>query len=545
MRKLVFLLLLGFSLPLWAQVSPSKYLVQFTDKDHSPYSLNQPEEFLTARAIARRTKQGINVDVSDIPIDPSYIQAVVSTGAKLIIQVKWINGIIIETESQSVLDEIHNLSFVTDLSPLNKKVNLKKTKDKFEQETFAPLKNSQSDPVYGDAYNQINMVNGIPLHENGYKGEGMVIAILDAGFINADVRQIFDPLWQNNQILGSHNFVDPSAGVFDFHYHGTMVLSVMGGNIPGEFLGTAPKASYWLLLTEDVSSEFLIEEYNWMAGAAFADSVGADVINSSLGYSEFDDPYYNHSYDDLDGNTTPISKAADMAASKGMIVVNSAGNEGDKSWKYIIAPADADSVLTVGAVYANGIITSFSSYGFEWDSRVKPNIVAQGGGTVLANVNTDAVQTANGTSFSSPLIAGMMACLWQSAPQANNMELIHAVEASASQYQNPDNRYGYGIPNFDESRIALGIVNPMILANDFEVYPNPVSSSALIKWNQTQIKFETLELLDISGRSLYKVGLKKEKNEFLLSLKDYQKGIYFVRLGNASKTSTKKIIKVN
>jgi hypothetical protein len=545
MRKLVFLLLIGFSFPLWAQVSPSKYLVQFTDKDQSPYSLSQPEEFLTARAIERRTRQGINIDVSDIPIDPSYIQAVVSTGAKLIIQVKWINGIIIETESQSVLDEIHSLSFVRDLSPLNKKENLKRKKDKFEQETFAPLKMSQSDPVYGDAYNQINMVNGIPLHENGFKGKGMVIAILDAGFTNVDVRQIFDPLWQNNQILGSYNFVNPSADVFGFHYHGSMVLSVMGGNIPGEFLGTAPEASYWLLLTEDVSSEFLIEEYNWMAGAAFADSVGADVINSSLGYSEFDDPYYNHPYTDLDGNTTPVTKAADMAASKGIIVVNSAGNEGDKSWKYLIAPADADSVLTVGAVYANGLITSFSSYGFESDPRVKPNIVAQGGATVLANVNTDALQTANGTSFSSPLIAGMMACLWQSAPQANNMELIHAVEASSSQYQNPDNRYGYGIPNFDESRIALGITNPMILTNDFEVYPNPVSNSALLKWNQTQLKFETLELLDISGRTLYKAALEKEKNEYFLSLKDYKKGIYFVRLGNASRTSTKKIIKVD
>ncbi len=549
MRKIILILLFAITTQVFAQISPSKYLVRFTDKDQSPYSLTQPELFLTQRAIDRRIKQGIPVDITDIPIDPVYIQGVVSTGAKLIIQVKWINALVVEIETQTILDAVNALPYVSSAEGVNKRSSTFKTNriDKFTKEESIPFKSSQADddPVYGTAFNQIDMVNGIPLHESGFKGEGMVIAVLDAGFINADVRTIFSSLWNNNQILGSHNFVNPTEDVFRNNTHGTMVLSVMGGYFPGTFLGTAPKAEYWLLLTEETVSEFLIEEYNWIAGAAFADSVGADVINSSLGYSEFDDSSYDHVYSDFDGNTIEVTKAADLAASKGIIVVNSAGNSGDDSWKYLIAPADGDSVFTIGAVDPNGIITSFSSYGFESDPRVKPNIVAQGGSTVLASANTDVLKTGNGTSFSSPLIAGMMACLWQAIPDANNMDIIRAVEQNASQYSSPDNRYGYGIPDFDAARIYLGIADQFLPEHSFVIRPNPISTSALVQWQQIDVSFGWIELLDIQGRVLLRDALKNNSKYYRLSLEGYKSGIYFLRLGNQNQTQTQKIVKID
>lgn len=547
-RSLVLIFIFGVFAHLSAQIAPSRYLVKFTDKEASPYSIASPQAFLSQRALDRRAKFGIAVDHSDIPIDPAYIQAVVASGAKLLIQVKWLNGILVQTDSQSVLDAINALSFVTTIEPIKKKTSNFKQSDKFFVTEDSELnKSTFADPIYGDAFNQINMVNGILLHQAGYKGNGLVIAILDAGFLNVDVRTIFSALWANNQILGTYNFVDPSIKNLytNINSHGTLVLSVMGGKLPGIFLGTAPEAKYWLLRTEDVNSEFLIEEYNWMAGAAFADSVGADIINSSLGYTEFDDSFYNHSWTDLDGNTTPVTKAADFAASKGILVVNSAGNSGDDPWKYINAPADGDSVLSVGAVYASGIITTFSSYGLEWDTRVKPNIVAQGGSTVLANEYTDAVKTANGTSFSSPLIAGMMACLWQTNPNASNIELIHAVERSSSKYLIPDYRYGYGIPDFENAKGILGISDNWNVENSIQVVPNPIYKSGLVQWNSAKTPFQWIELLDFQGKIIFRAEFSEQTSVYNLGMENYKAGIYFLRLGNSFNTVSKKIIKIN
>ncbi|MBN1652067.1 MAG: serine protease, partial [Bacteroidales bacterium] len=318
MRKLIVLILVCSFSQAFAQLAPNKFLVRFTDKKYSPYELTKPEEFLTQRAIDRRLKFGIDIDSTDLPIDPVYIQGVATTGAKLIIQVKWINALIVETESSSVIDAIDNLSYVLDIDTVNKRSSQFKSIDKFAlEQRSSRLKSSVDNDIYGNAFNQIDMINGIPLHEAGFKGSGIVIGVLDAGFVNTNVRTIFNALWDNNQILGSRNFVNPSEDVFRYNTHGTGVLSIMGGQLPGLYLGSAPEAGYWLLLTEETGSEFLIEEYNWIAGAAFADSVGVDIINSSLGYTEFDNSIYDHAYSDLDGNTTEVTNAADLAAAKG------------------------------------------------------------------------------------------------------------------------------------------------------------------------------------------------------------------------------------
>jgi hypothetical protein len=460
------LLLFQISFILFAQVAPNKYWVKFTDKNNSPFSINNPEQFLSQRAIDRRTAQGIPVVENDLPVNQTCIQAVANAGATILTVSKWYNSVTIYTTSSTVINTINQLPFVLSVSKSNNNGNLpseNSAKPFFDKETYGDIPDDQkaegnlTDQVYnyGSATNQISMLNGIALHDLGYDGTGMIIAILDAGYLNANTIHAFDSLWNNGQILGTKDFVSPqSPNIFGSHYHGTMVLSTMGAYLPGQMVGTAPKADYWLLRSEDGGSEYLIEELNWVSAAEFADSVGADVINSSLGYTTFDDPAQNHTYQDMDGNTTPITIGADMAVSKGMIVVNSAGNDGGSSWQYIGGPADGDSVFSIGAVTASGNYASFSSTGPTYDGRTKPDVVAQGSGSAIVNTN-GTVTTGSGTSFSSPITAGMVACLWQAHPGKRNTEILDAIRQSGSLASNPNQLLGYGIPDYFEAHTIL------------------------------------------------------------------------------------------
>jgi serine protease AprX len=296
---------------------------------------------------------------------------------------------------------------------------------------------------YGLAFNQLQMLGGDVMHSKGFKGNGITIAVLDAGFYKVDELDVFSDL--QNQILSTYDFVDGNSNVYDDHTHGMMVLSTMGAK--GAMMGTAPDAQYLLLRSEDVFSENLIEEFMWVCAAEYADSAGADIINSSLGYTTFDDTLQDHTYADMDGKTTPISIGAGMASDKGIIVVNSAGNSGNSSWHYIGAPADNYDVLTVGAVDENEEFASFSSYGPNASGAEKPNVVAQGKNTVVAN-SDNTVITGNGTSFSSPITAGMVACLWGANPHKSAISIKDAIYKSADRYLNPDDQFGYGIPDY-------------------------------------------------------------------------------------------------
>ena len=381
MKKISALLLafMASALFLTAQIAPNKYYVQFTDKDNSPYSVNNPQEYLSQRSIDRRFAQNIPVDMKDIPVNPQYILGVKNAGATIINPTKWLNGVTIRTDDPDVILAIEALPYVESIKKSPEKASeINVEKSYFLNESYgtgpsasAQLK-STSTFDYGAAYNQISMLKGDELHGMGYTGKGMIIAVLDAGYLNADELPVFDSLWDNGQILGTRDFVDGGPITFSKHFHGTMVLSTMGGNYPGEIVGTAPHASYYLLRTEDGGSELIIEEYNWVSGAEYADSLGADVLNTSLGYSVFpDDPSQNHTYEDMDGKTAPITIGADIAASRGMVVVNSAGNEGSSSWYYITAPADGDSVFSIGAVNASGVPAGFSGNGPTYDGQVK------------------------------------------------------------------------------------------------------------------------------------------------------------------------------
>ncbi|RLD55494.1 MAG: hypothetical protein DRJ05_12870 [Bacteroidetes bacterium] len=559
MRKIfTFLVFSLITLISFSQVAPNKYWVKFTDKNDSPYSINNPGEFLSQRALDRRTAQGIAIYENDLPVNPAYVQGVSDEGAVILNTSKWFNSVTVYTTSSSVINAINALPYVLSVEKagiLNPSGTEGSVKPFFENETFNAIAEgdllksgtSGNSYNYGQAFNQIDMLNGIPLHDMGYDGAGMLIAVLDAGFLNVNSLTVFDSLWANDQILATRDFVDPlNPDIFNSHTHGCMVLSTMGGNLPGQLVGTAPKASYMLLRTEDGGSEYLVEELNWVSGAEFADSLGADVINSSLGYTTFDDPGQDHSYNDMDGNTTPITIGADIAASKGILVCNSAGNSGGGSWQYIGAPADGDSVFSIGAVDGNGNYASFSSTGPTADGRLKPNVVAQGQSSTVIDPYGGNVSSASGTSFSSPITAGMMACLWQANPEKNNVEIMEAVQESGSIAGNPTSQLGYGIPDYSLANSLLTVIDNKVKDDmNVLVYPNPFNDELFISIKEGSDKISSIELFDLTGKSIISqkvqgsLGnvIKLDGSEIL------DAGFYFLQVTINGKVVTQKVIK--
>jgi hypothetical protein len=550
----------------FSQVYPDKYVIEFTDKNDSPYSIDNPEEYLSQRAIDRRERYDIPIDKYDLPVNPQYIQAVAEIGVEVLNPTKWLNAVVIYTDDQSKLDEIEALPFVKSIRKnIIKSVNkvLPEESDEISlnkpfgmNEVISDLKTdyksgaSTSSLNYGQGYNQINQIGGIELHDQGYMGQGIVIAVLDGGFLAVDYMEAFDSLYMNDRILGVWDFVSRTSNVYQGSSHGTAVLSTMGCNLPGELVGTAPEASYYLVRTEDTGSEYLIEEYNWASGAEYADSVGADVINSSLSYKTFDDPNQDHSYDDMDGNTAPCTIAADRAMSRGMIVVNSAGNDGnDPIWPYVGAPADGDSVFTIGAVNADGEYVGFSSIGPTIDGRIKPNFCAQGSQSVVASTN-GGTTTSSGTSFSSPISAGMVACLWQFDLNMTNMDVLEAIQMSGTQANDPDDLMGYGIPNFGVAALISGGFDTGNISepNEIDVFPNPFNDEIRIAYNSPDTHSVSIELYDIAGKLLYSkknINRKYGFNYFHVDgLQKLNYGIYFLRIYSNAEIATKKVLKV-
>jgi serine protease AprX len=432
------------------KVAPNTYVIWFKDKENSPYSVDKPLEFLSERAVLRRQKYNIPVTEQDLPVNKIYTDSLQKLGYQINAVSKWLNCAVIYSEDSMITDNVKLPDFAyvkqknkTNNKPKFKKNNPEKIKITSEPDTFFRFD-------YGYGKNQARMLNLHNLHNKGFAGEGMEIAILDAGFKNVDKLAGFDSIRTNGQILGIKDFVDRDSDVYQDATHGMQVLSTIAADYPGKLIGTAPKAKFWLLRTETEHSENLIEEYYWVAGAEFADSAGADIIHSSLGYNDFNDSTVSFTYEEMNGDIAPASIAADIAASKGILLTTSAGNEGDSKWKYITSPADADSTLTVGAVSGENMIADFSSVGPTSDGRIKPEVVAQGAFVWVLRPNRG-VTFSFGTSFSGPIIAGAVACLWQAHPKCTNMEIIDAVIKSADHYKKPDDAYGYGLPNFDKA----------------------------------------------------------------------------------------------
>ncbi|MBN8702459.1 MAG: S8 family serine peptidase [Bacteroidetes bacterium] len=530
------------------QTAPTKFWVQFTDKIGTPYSISNPSAFLSAKAIERRLKQNIAIAENDLPVNPSYVTGVVSQDSiTLLHKSKWFNAITIQTTDTLAIQAIGNLSYVKNISPVSIFKGIPE-----DQPIEANFKTTEEYSVgnysYGSSYNQVNMIGTDCMHEKGYTGKGLLIAVLDAGFLLANTNPCFDSLRAHNAIIGTWDFVTNDSMVYEDDSHGTYVLSTMGGHIPGQLVGTAPDATYLLLRTEDAPSEYIIEEDNWVAGAEYADSVGADIINSSLGYTQFDDASQNHVYADLDGNTTRITIGADIAASKGILVVNSAGNSGSSSWFYIGAPADGDSVLAIGAVNANQQYASFSSKGPSADGRIKPNVAAKGQAATVTNFS-NGISSANGTSFSSPIIAGAAASLWQANPNATNMQIFKAIEQSATNYDNPDNLTGYGIPNFCIANELLhGKSREDFLENNIlTIHPNPFTTEINFIFYSDKEQSLTTNLYDARGRLINTTSTACLSNrpyyQTIDNLFNLSEGIYILEVRTESFKEVYKLIK--
>lgn len=436
----IFLLLL---ISVFQSVASPRYRfrVYLHTKGEAGYRVDKPEAFLSAEAIARRERMGIAVEADDCPIAPAILDQLAQTGVKPILTSKWMRTVVVESEDYGVEQTLRQLPMVDSVrfvwqgeatAPL----------DRVESgERLAPTKEPKKSP-YGYALGQIKLLNGLKLHRAGFRGQGMRVAVIDAGFLNADRMRVFDSL----RLLGTYNIVSPGQSVFAEDEHGTKVLSCLAANAPGWMVGTAPEASYWLIKSEDSRSEYPIEEDYYVAALEFADSVGVAVVSSSLGYYTFDVDSMSYTQADLDGRTAFISRAAHRAVEKGLLLFSSAGNEGNSTWEKITFPADTEGILTVGSMTSQKERSRFSSKGLTADGRIKPDLVALGSGSCVV-VGSGEISYGSGTSFATPILAGMGICLWQALPQLSPQELIDLLRQSGSQAERPDAELGYGLPN--------------------------------------------------------------------------------------------------
>jgi serine protease AprX len=522
-----------------SEAQQKKYLVYFTDKNNSPFTITNPGQFLSARAIQRRTKQGIPVMARDLPVNQWYVDSLRSKGGTVWYSSRWFNAALV------FADSAQHASMLT-LPFVQNSTQVKRLASSRQLDTQESMQHTNANPDYGNSLNQLAMIGVDYMHAQGFHGEGMQIAVLDAGFLNADTLFFFDTLFTNHQILSTWDFVDHETNVYNDNAHGTSVLSVLGGYASGQLVGPAYKSSFYLLRTEDATSENPVEEANWLMGTEYADSAGADIISSSLGYNTFDDPTMNHTYAELNGNTTIITRAADMAVSAGMIVVNSAGNEGANPWHYILAPADGDSVLAIGAVDASGNYAAFSSVGPSSDGRVKPDIAAQGQGVTIGTPS-NSITTGSGTSFACPLISGMTAGLWQAFPNLKNTELIDYIKRSASHYSAPDDYTGYGIPDFQRASSLINNAANVINysgSSPIHLYPNPVSGIVNLVLPSQSTQPVNIRLYDLFGKLIFQEDLATpaQINKLSLDATQLSQGVYLMVV-TADKSYMLKMVK--
>lgn len=535
-----FILFLGLFGSLSAQ---DRYAVYFKYKPQTTLSLTKPQEFLTQKAIDRRTREGILADSTDLPVSKKYVDAVKDKADYLLYDTKWLNASVLVTTKEKA-DEIKAFSFVEKVELVGIGY-LDNSNSRLDQSNFAlkEPKNRKEEKPSGrelqlneNSYDFQNQLIGIPeMHEEGFKGKGITIAVFDAGFPGVNTASSLIHLQTNNQILSTKDFVRPwNTNVYTDNQHGTNVLSLIASNEPGKMVSGAPEASYILVMTEEVATEYRVEEYNWVRGAEYADSLGVDIISSSVGYWDFDDPSMNYTIADLDGETAIITKGATIAAEKGILVVNSSGNYGP-GVSSLVAPADAKGILAIGSVNKDLTVSGFSSRGPTGDGRIKPDLAALGSGTALVRSN-GSVGFSNGTSFSAPQISALAAGIWEGRPEWTKNQLISNLIRSGTQVDKPDNLIGFGIPNFFDAYYGE------ILAVDerpenisWKVYPNPIATDDLSIFFGTGLSGE-FSLIDKNGRLIVNTKLTRLglKDPFRISLQGIRPGFYIIQMVDGS-----------
>ncbi len=545
MRKLSFLLMfLAATMFAQAQVATNIYWVQFTDKEGSPYSIDNPEAYLSPRALQRRANLNIAIDEYDLPVNPQYLQAVADCGAEIINPSKWLNGVSVHVTDPSVIEAINALDCVMTVRNCPNDLKAQEQKERWLANEMKPAASTRSSKgFYGGAEDQVKQLNVDVLHDMGFDGTGVIIAVLDGGFEGAENTSCFDNMREEGRLLGTRDFVYGSNSVYTQSTHGTSCLSTMGAYDPNNMVGTAYKASYYLIHTEDGDSENIIEEYNWVSGAEYADSLGVDVCSTSLGYITFDMSQWDHPFEHYDGKTAPMSIGCEIAASRGMICMNAAGNEGDGNCTLGI-PADAEHIVTVGAVNAAGDRASFSSVGPTYDGRIKPDVMAMGEGTYVASGYGSwwPYYNGNGTSFATPVLAGAVACLRQARPYSSVQEICDALRACGNRAENPDSKYGYGIPDFSQALELLKVEEHSVAANEIiNVYPNP--SQGEVKVALKEGAKADVTVYDITGRQLYTYTFNGLNHTTLENyLNTLGTGVYFINAVSELGSQTVKLV---
>lgn len=529
----------------FAQIGPDLYFIEFTDKNNTPYSLDNPLEYLSQRAIDRRQAQNIAIDSLDLPANPSYIAALQELGLEIVNPTKWLNGTTVRTNDYNLVLQARNLPFVK--STPRFEIDTVETAKKVGKAMMVTGKHPSTniiapkytDSEYGLSYNQIALHNGHLLHAEGFKGEGMLIAVTDGGFTNADQMRSLEYLRNSGRIVATRDFAYNGSTVYGHHVHGSMVLSIMAGYLPGEYIGCAPEADYILITSECDDYEEIIEEFNWVSAIEYADSMGADLANVSLGYVDFDSERYNHSREDMDGHTNPSSIGANIAASRGMMIVVAAGNSGqyENGHVWIGAPSDAYDIVTVGAIDVHEDCAPFSSYGFVEANRIKPDIASVGWDTYVDYVN-DSIDVGSGTSFATPLSTGLIACFWQKFRDKTSTEIREALFAAARPTVptwdeditlttgTPNIHTGRGIVDFEVASNLLSEITEAHAPFGIELYPNPTSDIVTINLNSD--KKAQLSIFSSNGRLLdYK---KNVSHEAKYNFAKYPAGKYIVSL---------------
>ena len=536
MKKLFIVFMLMFTT--WSSFAQDRYVVFFKNKANSPYQLSNPSAFLSQRAIERRQRMNIPMDSADLPVNPQYVSGVAATGARILNRSRWFNSAIVQADTNQII-AVGNLNYVhVYIKVFGENLHRTTTKKKFDEVSDAEPSAYRNNTLgnYGGAGNQTQMINADLLHNAGYTGRNTVIAVIDAGFTNTNTHRAFDSLRAENRILGTWDFSLNNANVYGYSNHGTSVLSCMAAYVPDTMIGTAPHAKYYLLRSEEEATEYEVEEYNWAAAAEYADSVGADIINSSLGYTEFDAKSQNHTYAEMNGNTAIVTLAAKKASSKGVLVVNSAGNSGNDPWFHIGAPADADEVFTIGAVQSNRDIAGFSSRGPTSDNRTKPDVSAQGAPAYIAR-SSGGYGTGSGTSFSGPIIAGFSACAWElykvNHPNATPAQVKQWIKLFSDRATSPNNEYGFGIP--DGAKLLLNANVATNPTTPFKFYPNPNQGTLFVQVNDPAKNNWDLQISDMVGKVLYQQNFATI--DLLLGIelpKNISRGFYIISLQNGN-----------
>ncbi|GAA0872083.1 S8 family serine peptidase [Gangjinia marincola] len=536
-----FTILFVLSITWFTHAQTQDAWVFFTDKEDVQASINNPISILTQEALDRKQLHNISIDERDVPVNETYIQQIKNaSGINVLAKSKWMNCVYVQG-TFSAIDNLLNQSFVSSIEYANKDLNAV-TKILFSEENKFFQEENLSKTVYdyGDAANQILQLNAQTLHQEDYTGDGMVIAFLDSGFPNVQTIQAFSHLIDQNKLLGTYDFALRQEDVTGTGSHGTITLSDAAALLPGEFVGTAPQASYYLFRTEFAPTEVPVEEAWWVEALERADSLGVDVVNTSLGYQDYDNPAYDHSYEDLDGQTTFAARGANHAFDKGMLLVTSAGNDGN-GFTFVGTPADSPGVMSIGAVDEDGNYASFSSIGPTVDGRIKPDVMAQGAGAAVINQD-GTVSFVNGTSMSSPIMAGAIACLWQAYPQATNAQIMQILRESGSLFTTPSNEMGYGIPDFEAALAGLTQLNVQEALADlqFGIYPNPAQHELHIQFPANILNAE-ITILDQGGRKVMQHQLSPATSS--MDLSRMASGLYLVTIKGNSTSNTFKLIK--